>query len=251
VTKPAYPSEHELHAFIDDELNASRRAEILAVLREDPALAARVAGYRADRDLLRMALGGIGEQPIPAAWAARIEAATAPRPRVALPTGRLLTRRSALGASVALAASAVLVAWWQWPRGDTVLAEAEAARAGRLGGGGALPAPEARDAELRSALGLNVRAPDLRKFGFQLAGIDLFGRPGGGSAQLRYSDADRRALTIYLRRSDGTVQFDLLRRGKTRICVWQDDVVGAVIIADLSAGEMLRIASSAYTDLNL
>jgi hypothetical protein len=33
--------------------------------------------------------------------------------------------------------------------------------------------------------------------------------------------------------------------------VWQDDVVGAVIIAPISAAEMLRIASSAYTDLNL
>jgi hypothetical protein len=81
--------------------------------------------------------------------------------------------------------------------------------------------------------------------------MDLFGRPAGGAAQLRYSDPDQRALTIYVRPSDGTVQFDIIRRGETHICVWQDDVVGAVIMAPVSAAEMLRIASSAYTSLNL
>ncbi len=247
---PAYPTEFELHAFVDDELSAPRRAEIAAVLRGEPALAARVAAWQADRERLRQAFAGIAEQPLPAGWAARIEAATAPRPRPVL-----ATRRFALGAGMALAASAVLVACWQWPRGDTVLSEAEAARDGRLdgrvGGDAALPTEAARDAVLRSAVGLPVRAPDLHRFGFQLAGMDLFARSAGGAAQLRYTDGDRRTLTIYLRRSDGMVRFDLLRRGRTRICVWQDDVVGAVIIAPLSAGEMLRIASSAYTDLNL
>ena len=58
-------------------------------------------------------------------------------------------------------------------------------------------------------------------------------------------------LTIYVRPSDGTVQFDIIRHGDTHVCVWQDDVVGAVITASVSAAEMLRIASSAYTSLNL
>ena len=48
-----------------------------------------------------------------------------------------------------------------------------------------------------------------------------------------------------------TVRFDLLRHGSTRVCIWQDNVVGAVVIAPMSAGEMMRVASSAYTALNL
>ena len=166
-----------------------------------------------------------------------------------------MTRRFALAASVALVASVAVAARWPWRRGDTILAEAEAARdghlEGRLAAADPLPPPAARDTALRSTLGMNVREPDLRRFGFQLARMDLFGRPGGGAAQLRYSDPGQRALTIYVRPSDGQVQFDIIRRGETHVCVWQDDVVGAVIMAPVSAAEMLRIASSAYTSLNL
>jgi anti-sigma factor RsiW len=253
MMQPPYPTEYELHAFIDDELDPARRAEIDAILRDDPLLAARVAAYQSDRDLLRMALGGIAQEPLPSAWAARIEAAMIPRRKIVPKV--VMTRRFALAASVALVASAGVVVRWQWPRDNTILAEAEAARDGRLDGRLAeadpLPPPASRDALLRSTLGMIVRAPDLGRFGFQLARMDLFGRPAGGAAQLRYSDPDQRALTIYVRPSDGTVQFDIIRRGETHICVWQDDVVGAVIMAPVSAAEMLRIASSAYTSLNL
>ena len=77
--------------------------------------------------------------------------------------------------------------------------------------------------------------------------LELFGH----AAQLRYVDGRHRLLTIFVRRSNGDVRFDLLRHGVIRICIWQDDVVSAVIMAPISAGEMMRIASSAYRDLNL
>jgi anti-sigma factor RsiW len=249
MTGPAYPTENEIHAFIDNELSASRRAEIADVLRDDPALARRIAAYEADRERLRRAFDTIDEESLPAAWAAQIEAAMASRRRA------VMTRRFAITAGAALAASVVVVARWHGQRNDTILADAEAARdghlAGRLAAGEPLPPPGSRDALLRSALGMHVRAPDLQRFGFRLVRMELFDRPSGAAAQLQYADTDQRALTIYVRPSDGTVQFDLLRRGGTRICVWQDDVVGAVIIAPVSAAEMLRIASSAYTNLNL
>jgi anti-sigma factor RsiW len=248
MTAPRYPTEEELHAFIDHELDASRRAEIMAVLRDDPLLAARVVAYEADGELLRVALGGVAEQPVPAAWAARIEAAMAPR------HGMVATRRNAIAASVALAISAAAAARWQWGGGDGLLAEAESARDGRLVGRpmpAELQPPASRDALLRSTLGMLVRVPDLQRFGFHLANMDVFDGAPNGAAQLRYLDVSRRLLTIYVRRSDGTVRFDLLRRDSTRVCVWQDDVVGAVIIAPVTAGEMLRIASRAYSDLNL
>jgi anti-sigma factor RsiW len=249
----AAPTESELHAYIDDELPTSRRAEIAATLRQDADLAARVAAYETDRALLRMALLGIGDEPVPAAWTARIEAAMAPRLRTV--PNVIMTRRFALAASVALVASvAAAIRWQRRDLDQTILLEAESARDGHLKGrlpqADPLPPPASRDALLRSTLGMQVRAPDLERFGFRLARMELFGRPGGGSAQLRYADQGQRALTIYVRPSDGNVRFDILRRGDTHICIWQDDVVGAVIIAPVSAAEMLRIASSAYTDLN-
>jgi anti-sigma factor RsiW len=154
-----------------------------------------------------------------------------------------------------MVATATAVVSWQLRNDNTILAEAEAARRGHLDGriaeGDPLPQPAMRDALLRKTLGMNVRPPELSRFGFQLVHMDLYVRPAGGAAQLRYSDRAQRALTIYVRPSDGSVQFDIVRRGETHVCVWQDDVVGAVIIASVSAAEMLRIASSAYTALNL
>ena len=258
---PRYPTDLELHAFIDDELEPRRHAEIAAILNENEPLASRVAAWQADRELLRQSLNEILEEPLPAAWVERIKATLAAPPPL---TARfipkvvprvVMTRRFALAASVAVAASAGALVRWRWSGGETILTEAEAARGGHLEGRLAaddpLPPPATREALLQSTLGMRVRAPELERFGFHLARMELFNRPGGGAAQLRYSDLEQRALTIYVRPSDGKVQFDILHRGDTLVCVWQDDVVGAVITARVSAAEMLRIASSAYTSLNL
>lgn len=252
MTAPAHPSEAELHAFIDAELDASRHAEIAAILQADPVLAARVAAYQSDRDRLRLAYQALPEDAPPAAWVAQIEAGLAARGKTRL------TRRLAIGggaAGLALAASVAALVYWQRSQDHTILAQAEAARDGRMTGqladNASLQAPPVRDALLQSVTGIHVRAPDLERFGFRLAQIELFGPPGRGAAQLRYADPRSRLLTIFVRPSDGSVRFDITRRGELRICVWQDDVVGTVIMAPVSPAEMMHIAASAYTDLNL
>ncbi len=238
-------SEDELHAYVDGALDKARRNEIADILLADATLAARVAHYARDRDDLRQAVKGLSAGPLPAEWAQRIQAAPAGgRPAA-------LSRRYAIAASLALFVGGAATAWW-WPKGDTILADALAVRNGtRVGGevvaGSVLADASARDARLASALGLPARAPDLQRFGFQLSAMRLVA-PG---VQLRYADREHRDLTIYVRPSDGKVRFDMLRHGAERICIWQDDVVGAVIVARLSAGEMMRVASKAYGDLDL
>ena len=242
MTGQIYPTDDEIHAYVDGALERARREEVAGILQEDLTLAARVASYTADRDALRQALIGIMGKPLPPAWQARIEAAT--QTRATLPRRRMM----AAGAAAILAAG--VGAALLWPKGDGILKDALAARADGLpngvqvaGAGGA-----AQDGRLAAALRLKVRAPDLAHFGFQLARMDVNDRR---SAQLEYRDPAGRRLTIYVRPSDGTVRFDLLKAGASRVCVWQDDVVGAVIIAPMSAGEMMRVASSAYAALNL
>ncbi len=237
----APPTEHEIHAYVDGALDPARREEVDAILRRDDGLAARVAAYCADRDALRQALSGIMTQSLPQEWQARIEGATRRR--------GLLSRRRAVAAGLALMVSAGAGTALLRRQGGGILQDALAARESGLGA--AVPAGEAgalQNARLAAALGLNVRAPDLRHFGFQLARLEV---SQARTAQMDYRDAAGRRLTIYVRPSDGTVRFDLLRRGPARVCVWQDDVVGAVIIAPMSAGEMMRVASSAYAALNL
>lgn len=58
-------SSERLNAFVDDELDARERDEILAALSDDPALAHKVCELRAAKDLVRHAYGA-AQVPAPA-----------------------------------------------------------------------------------------------------------------------------------------------------------------------------------------
>jgi hypothetical protein len=47
---------------------------------------------------------------------------------------------------------------------------------------------------------------------------------------------------MFVRSSTGMPRFDLSKDGKVRVCIWQDEVVGAVIMGDMTAGQMMRVA---------
>ena len=56
-------------------------------------------------------------------------------------------------------------------------------------------------------------------------------------------------FALYLRRPSGRAAFDQYKQGSLRVCIWQDDVLGAVMTGEMSAAEMQRLASLAYTRL--
>ncbi len=236
-------SDLELHALLDGELPEARRAAVAAAVAREPALAARLAAFAEDRARLASAFREVGEAPLPAAWIARIEREAAPsRSRW----------RGVRGPALAIAASVLLVVGglWAWSGGagpGPILEAAVAARAGdwvpEQSFGASVPA-----ARLRDAVGDAVRPPDLARFGFRLAAAHVY---RGGGAELVYRRASGAALTIFLRKSDGRARFEMRRRGDLRLCLWQDDVVAAVVAGEMSAGEMMRVASRAYADLNL
>jgi anti-sigma factor RsiW len=234
-------ADEELHAFIDGELTPERAAAVQAALAAEPALAARVASWQADKSALRALFGPVAERPLPSAWRTRIARHSAPR--------RPAYWRMGIAAGVVLAllggGGALLLRG-----GDTVLADAQAARDGTMPATRVITAlaQSGADATLQATLGLPVRAPDLRKFGYHLVAVDFYRGPAAG---LVYRNAQSADLTIYVRKSAGDARFDLLRRGKLRVCVWQDEVVSAVMTGDMSAGEMMRVASAAYSSLDL
>jgi anti-sigma factor RsiW len=243
--------EQDLHAFIDGELDPARRAAVQEAMAHDPAMAGRIAAFRADKQRLAALYGPVAERPLPAAWLRSIEAASRPRP-----WRRVAARWRSLAAAAVLLAAIGATAALLAPSRDTILAEAAAAHDGTLRtrqilAGAALPPASVGNRLLQATLGLPVRTPDLTRFGFRLAAIDVFQPPTRPAVGLVYRDAGQRELTIYLRRSAGEARFDLLRRGRLRVCIWQDDVLGAVMTADMTAGEMMRVASRAYVELNL
>ena len=251
------PTEEELHAFIDGELPAARAAEVARILAADPPLASRAANFRLDRDRLTACVAAVAAAPLPAAWLRRIEAAVEPASAKVLPfpvrkRAQLPVFAWAAAACLAFVLALGVVQFARQGPGDTILAEAE--RAGRGGrtpaahfAGTTLPSPEAMRALLSQATGLKLRAPDLRRLGWRLVSLDTY----QGAASLHYVNGQAADLSVYVRRSAGAPRFDILRRGDTRICVWQDEVVGAVMMGNLSAGQMMRVAGAAYAELDL
>jgi anti-sigma factor RsiW len=239
--------EEELHAFIDGELPAARAAAVREMLQRDPVQAARVAAFRADKELLAAMLRPVAVAPLPEAWTRRV---------LQHPRAAVSPRRWRMAAAAALVLAAIGgTAFLLRPQSDSLLAEAEAAHDGKLVPvetltGAALPVVGARDAALEATTGLKLHAPDLSRFGYRLVSLALFDR-SHRAASLVYRNAAGADVTIYVRRSNGTARFELLHYGILRECIWQDDVVGTVILARMSAGEMGRVASKAYLDFDL
>src|SRR5580704_4691720 len=86
-------SEDDLHAFVDQALDTRRQAEVAAYLESHPEIAARVARYRDQADMLRAALAPVAEEPVP----------------LELDLGRMIADRRRRGAMVQWAAAAVVL----------------------------------------------------------------------------------------------------------------------------------------------
>lgn len=251
--RPADITDEDLSAFIDGELAAPRAREVEHALQADPSLAARVAAFASDKRQLATLYADVAHAAIPDAWRARIEQAsrpTTPRLRQALAWRR---RPAAFALALAACVALVALATLRHPApADPILAEAAAARldetppTARLTGAALADTP-ARDRILRAAVGLTVHAPDLSSQHFHLVELETYLH----AATLRYRNDTGVALTVYVRPSAGPPRFDLLKQGRIRTCIWQDEVVGAVMMGDMSAGQMGRVASAAYLALNL
>ena len=252
-------NKEELHAFIDGELDPIRAAEFTKRVASDPALAARVAAFRSDKQQLDQIYGSLSDLPLPPEWLQLIRDTLAPR-RPSF-SSVVFSRRGV----VAMAASLLLILitnlWFVYERfiitnEDAVIAEAFAARQESTRPeqslGVASAAPEERDLALTMALSMMLKVPDLSKQGYRLANIRVYsGVPGGKAAELVYRDAQNRLFTLYLRHPSSPPRVDLVERDGVRVCIWQDDVLSTVMLGEMSAGEMARIASLAYSGLTL
>ncbi|MGE3335041.1 MAG: anti-sigma factor [Rhodospirillaceae bacterium] len=239
------PTEEELQAFIDGELDGVRGADIEAAIHGDAELARQVHAYRADKVRLTQIYAPLLERPIPQEWLTKISQ------RNVVPLPVKTSRRGVIGMAIAASVAATLgttIAYRHFSEqdGEALIAAALAAHAlARDITAQAVPANA-----LAQLAGVDIKAPDLTKMGFALVGMRTLDGPGGSAAAvLAYRDAGERVFTLYLKRSSGTPQFDMIKRGDTRICVWQDDVLSTIMLADVSAAEMLRLASLAYSGL--
>jgi anti-sigma factor RsiW len=239
-----------LQAYIDGELPETERAVVEDVMEQDPLLAKQIAQYDADKSRLAEVYSRIRVEPLPAKWIELIEKRPG-KSRMSLSVRDI----AAIAAVLLMAIGGLALYQRSAPRQESIIEEALAARNDALPvrrtiGTPATARTAVADRALASALAMHVRAPDLSRMGYALTGVRVYHDvPGGKSVELLYKKANTPMFALYLRHPSGPARFDQFKRGRLRVCIWQDDVLGTVMTGEMSAAEMQRLASLAYTGL--
>jgi anti-sigma factor RsiW len=235
-----------LSALIDGELGDERRTELERTLKADASLAARFSGMQADKEMLRRVYEPVARRPLPKEWLA---IAYGSRPQT--PWRLIGSIAAALLVAVISTVSyfelrphapagiveEALNARQDATRPDRIIAVAEDGDVARY------------DGMLRQAVGARVRVPDMRKAGYRLASIRVFPHDGGRATELAYRDARNHIFTLYVSRSDGSVDFVQFERRGLRVCLWRDDAISTVMAGNVSTAAMQRLAVLAYAGM--
>jgi anti-sigma factor RsiW len=245
-------TDEDLHAFIDGELDDARAATVAAAIAASAELTAHADRYAADKALIARVYGPLIDRPVPLAIMRPLAQGKAAPP---------VRRISRIVSAAAAIAAMIVVAWLGYPLlsggwGDPLVAEALAIRSGNVNAvrefaGEGIATADARDRLAAATLASPVKVPDLEKSGYMLATVAVYpGRDSRQSLQLTYRGRDGRLFTMYLRPDAGADRFDLSQRGDLQICVWRNDRISVVMLGEMSAHEMLKVATATYADLN-
>lgn len=242
MTQPM--SEQDLHALVDDRLDATRRRELEAMLGEKPGLNAHVDAWRAQNRLLHQAFDAVLDEPIPARL-------------LAPPGGRRMPLRVAAALGW-LAIGGLLGFYARGPLDDASTPHALARDAALAH---AVYAPEVRHpvevgadneahlvAWLSKRLGTELNPPRLDALGFELVGGRLLPGTDGPVAQFMYQDAAGRRLTLYVRtdKDHGTTSFRYAEEGPVSVFYWLDGRLGYALSGELRKQELLQLATAVY-----
>lgn len=198
ITLP--PSERDLHAYVDGQLNEADRATMDTYLAANPALLQRLRGWQQDAHSLRAGLSGdLHRMPNPQLDPSAI------RRRIA----QQRTRRIATAAALLVAVSLGGAGGWQARNmsiGHANPPMADAVQAYRLFAGNAEMASDWSATKTRDVQGwLDThfaranRLPDLASAGFKPVSGRLTTTEQGPAAMVVYRDEQGRALSFYIR----------------------------------------------------
>jgi anti-sigma factor RsiW len=254
-------TEADLQAYVDGRLPKSRRAEIEGFLGVHPEEAARLAAYRTQGEQLRAAFAPVLDERVPERLAQAL------RPR------RHRLQRAA--AALALSALGGVLGWQLHgalaDRTPSLQAMAPLAHDAAIAH--ATYSPEVRHpvevgadqeshlvAWLSKRLGAKVRAPNLESAGYSLMGGRLLPGEHGAAgamtptAQFMYQCKQGTRVTLYVRtgvRDQSETAFRYAREGNVGVFYWIDRSFGyALSSADIGKDDLLRVANTAYAQLN-
>lgn len=243
-------NEDDLHAYVDGQLSASRKAVVEAHLRSHPEHAKMVAHWRRQNELLRALHANVMNEEIPD----RLRPSRLHGRR--RPSSRAWPGWQALAASVLIAALAGAGGWYARDAVAPAL-KIEGALADHALAAHATYAVEVRHPVevaageeahlvgwLSKRLGKKIIAPDLSASGFRLMGGRLLPSSEGPAAQLMYEDRTGRRITCYIARGrePQLAAFRFKSRGKFRSFYWQDQSLSYAIVGDVSRDELKKLA---------
>lgn len=249
---PSPISEHDLHAYVDGELDASRAAEIEAFLADNPAEAARIRHYREQNAALQQLLDPIIAEPV--------------AERFAQFSSRRRRDWRAMGRFAALAASLLLAVALGWTlRGLATQPGASRSLAQQALVAHAVYAPEIlhpvevganEEAHLSrwlsKRLGVEVKAPDLKAAGYELVGGRLLPNAPKPAAQFMYQNAAGARLTLFItpQQQGSETAFRYREQDGLGAFYWIDRTTGYALSGDADRATLLRVAELAYHALN-
>ena len=245
-------NEHDLHAWLDGELPAERRAEIDHYLASRPEDAARLAAYQRNDQALRSYFDPVMDEPVPPRL---VRAQASVRPR--------LLRYAAVVVWLAIGGVAGwhLHAYKATPARSDIPGWAHRAAIAHV-----VYSPEVRhpvevpaDQEahlttwLSKRLGTPLRVPHLESVGYQLVGGRLLPGEQGPAAHFMYQDAQGQRLTLYVRvnrEQNRETAFRFAQEGNVRVFYWIDRGLGYALSGEIGKDDLLRVATAVYQHLN-
>lgn len=233
-------SDDDLNAFVDQRLDPAREAEVAAHLDAHPELAQRIAGYRAQRDLLRAALAPAIEEPVPE----RLDLAG----MVAAQRHPARVPRWAMAAAVALFCVGAVGGWSLRGRTEPP-SSGIAALAREAADSYAVYAPDhVHPVEMRAAesaqfvewasrrLGRPLVVPDLKASGYRFMGGRVVATAHGPAALFMYDDDRGTRLVVLARPMASEQDAPMSRHAQDGLngFAWADDGFGYSLVGATS-----------------
>lgn len=244
--------ENDLHAYVDNQIGAARRAEIEHHLEHHPEAAATVDDLRRLDQSLHTLFDPVLAEPIPK---------TIQFPPV---RKRYALRAAAVVAWIALG---TVLGWnlnnWNAPAQvntlETQLVKPAAFAHVVYSAEVLHPVEVKADQEqhlvqwLSKRLRTPINAPDLSPGGYRLVGGRLLPSTDRMAAQFMYEDTGGRRVTLYLRRGawDNTLTaFRYSRSDNVGVFYWIDGELGYALSGELDKAELLKLAVIIHPQIN-
>lgn len=258
-------TEADLHAYVDARLPDSRRAEVEAFLAAQPEEAERLAAYQAQKEALRQLFNPVLDEALPARLLDLAEPPPATVDREKRPfLSRWSVQHIAAGMVIALLGGAAgwlghgqyqpserLAAMTPLPRQAAVAHVVYSPDLKR-------PVEVTADQEeqlvkwLSKRLGTPVAPPKLGALGYELIGGRLLPGNSGPVAQFMYHDSTGQRLTLYVSTENtgsSATGFRFAQEGPVNVFYWVDGKFGYALSAGIAKGELARVATAVYEQL--